>query len=176
MENVFEKMANKYDSEKTMELSNIIVKEIKPALEHSKSKSLLDYGAGTGLVSLELVDLVNSILLIDSSQKMLKIAEEKIAFRKISNSKTMYADFTEQIPNIKTNIIIMSLVLLHIPDTKEILQALFSILNNDGELIIVDFDKNDQVNHPKIHNGFSHEDLKNKLSEIGFKSINIKTF
>ncbi|HZG71257.1 MAG TPA: hypothetical protein VEY51_06915, partial [Chondromyces sp.] len=39
-----------------------------------------------------------------------------------------------------------------------------------------DFDKNDKINHPKVHNGFSHEELKKRLSEVGFKSIEIKTF
>jgi len=70
----------------------------------------------------------------------------------------------------------MSLVLLHIPDTKRILWELFSILNDGGKLIIVDFDKNDKVNHPMVHNGFLHDNLKRVLSEIGFKSIKIKTF
>lgn len=70
----------------------------------------------------------------------------------------------------------MSLVLLHILDTKKILQKLFTILNDGGKLIIVDFDKNDKINHPKVHNGFSHDELKKSLSEVGFKSIEIKTF
>jgi len=71
---------------------------------------------------------------------------------------------------------VMSLVLLHIPDTKKILQELFNILNSGGKLIIIDFDKNDEINHPKVHNGFSHEELKRGLTEVGFKSNEIKTF
>ena len=71
---------------------------------------------------------------------------------------------------------LLSLVLLHIPDTKKILQELFTILNQDGKLIIIDFDKNDKISHPKVHNGFSHNELKKVLSEVGFKSTSIKTF
>ncbi len=70
----------------------------------------------------------------------------------------------------------MSLVLLHIPDTKKILHELFRILNKNGKLIIVDFDKNDKINHPKVHNGFLHEELEKIMSEVGFKSTEIKTF
>ena len=70
----------------------------------------------------------------------------------------------------------MSLVLLHIPDTNKILQELFGILNDGGKLIIIDFDKNDKIQHPKVHNGFSHEELKKRLSDIGFKSTEMKTF
>ena len=162
-DNVFEQMANRYDTEERMELARVIVEEVRPELQNSKSKSLIDYGSGTGLVSLELADLVDSVLLVDSSQQMLEVAKAKISRRGITNSKV-------------ADIVLLSLVLLHIPDTTRILQELFSILNHGGKLIIIDFDKNDKINHPKVHNGFSHEELKNRLSEVGFKSIEMKTF
>lgn len=174
--NVFEQMAKRYDTEERIELAKVIVKEVRPELRNSKSKSLIDYGSGTGLISLELSDLVDSILLVDSSKQMLEVAKAKISHKGITNSKVLYSDFTQETPELKADIVLMSLVLLHIPDTKKILQELFNILNNGGKLIIIDFDKNDKINHPKVHNGFSHEELKKRLSEIGFKSIEIKTF
>lgn len=174
--NVFEQMAKRYDTEERIELAKVIVKEVRPELRNSKSKSLIDYGSGTGLISLELSDLVDSILLVDSSKQMLEVAKAKVSLKGITNSKVLYSDFTQETPEFKADIVLMSLVLLHIPDTKKILQELFSILNNGGKLIIIDFDKNDKINHPKVHNGFSHEELKKRLSEVGFKSIKIKTF
>ncbi|WP_275661810.1 class I SAM-dependent methyltransferase [Lentibacillus sediminis] len=174
--NVFEQMAKKYDTEERMELAKIIVKEVRPELQNSKSKSLIDYGGGTGLIGLEVSDMVDSVLLVDSSKQMLGVAEEKISRKGITNSKVTYADFTEETHNLKADIVLMSLVLLHIPDTKKILQELFNVLNNGGKLIIIDFDKNDKVYHPKVHNGFSHESLKEVLTEVGFKSTNMKTF
>lgn len=174
--NVFEQMANRYDTEERMELARVIVKEARPELQNSKSKSLIDYGSGTGLVSLELSDLVDSILLVDSSQQMLEVAKAKISRRGITNSKVLFSDFTQESSELKADIVLLSLVLLHIPDTKKILQELFSILNHGGKLIIIDFDKNDKINHPKVHNGFNHDELKNRLSEVGFKFIEIKTF
>ncbi|MCP3739425.1 class I SAM-dependent methyltransferase [Rossellomorea sp. BNER] len=174
--NVFEQIAKRYDTEERIELAKVIVKEVRPELRNSKSKSLIDYGSGTGLISLELSDLVDSILLVDSSKQMLEVAKAKISHKGISNSKVLYSDFTQETPELKADIALMSLVLLHIPDTKKILQELFDILNTGGKLIIIDFDKNDKINHPKVHNGFSHEELKKRLSEVGFKSIEIRTF
>src|SRR5690625_6911758 len=107
---------------------------------------------------------------------MLKIAKTKISQKGITNSKVLYSDFTDETPELKADIILVSLVLLHIPDTKNILQELFNVLNNGGKLIIIDFDKNDNIYHPKVHNGFSHEELKERLSEVGFKSIEMRTF
>ncbi|MDQ6598190.1 class I SAM-dependent methyltransferase [Bacillus salipaludis] len=174
--NVFEQMARRYDTEERIELANVIVKEIRPELRNNQSKSLLDYGSGTGLVSLELSDLVADILLVDSSKEMLEVAKTKIAQKGITNSKVLYSDFTQETPKLKADIVLMSLVLLHIPDTKKILQELFNILNDGGKLMIIDFDKNEKIHHPKVHNGFSHDDLKNRLSEVGFISTEIKTF
>ncbi|MED3553101.1 class I SAM-dependent methyltransferase [Cytobacillus praedii] len=174
--NVFEQMAKRYDTVERMELAKVIVKEVKTELQNSKSKSLIDYGSGTGLVSLELTDLADSILLVDSSKQMLDVAKAKITLKGITNAKVLYSDFTQDTPELKADIVLMSLVLLHIPDTNKILHELFNILNNGGKLIIIDFDKNDKIQHPKVHNGFSHEELKRSLIEVGFKSIEIKSF
>ncbi len=174
--NVFERMAKRYDTEERIELSKVIAKEVREELRNSKSKSLIDYGSGTGLVSLELADVVDSILLVDSSEQMLQVAQAKISNRGISNATVHYADFVQETPELKTDIVLMSLVLLHIPDTEKILQTLFNMLNEGGKLIIIDFDKNEHINHPKVHNGFTHEELKNKLTGVGFNSTEMKTF
>ena len=174
--NVFEQMAKRYDTDERIELAKVNVEAVRTELQNSKEKSLLDYGSGTGLISLELSNLVNSTLLVDSSKQMLDVAEAKISHRAISNATVLYSDFTQQTPELKADIVLLSLVLLHIPNTKNILQELFNSLNDGGKLIIVDFDKNDKINHPKVHNGFSHEELKRGLSEVGFNSIKTKTF
>lgn len=174
--NVFEQMAKKYDTEERIELAKVIVKEVRTELLDSKSKSLIDYGSGTGLISLELSDLLKSILLVDSSKQMLEVAKAKISQKGITNSQVLCSDFTEETPELKADIVLMSLVLLHIPDTQKILRELFNVLNDGGKLIIVDFDKNDKIYHPKVHNGFSHEELKKGLSKVGFQSVEIKTF
>lgn len=174
--NVFEQLAKRYDTEERIELAKVIVKAVRAKLQNRTSKTLLDYGSGTGLIGLELSDMVDSVLLVDSSKQMLEVAKAKISHKGITNAKVLYSDFTQETPELKADIILLSLVLLHIPDTKKILQELFHILTNGGMLIIIDFDKSDKINHPKVHNGFSHEELKNRFSEVGFHSIEIKTF
>ncbi|RFB18694.1 class I SAM-dependent methyltransferase [Bacillus sp. HNG] len=174
--NVFEDLANRYDTKERIELAKVIVEVVRPNLQNEKSKSLIDYGSGTGLISLEISDLVDSILLVDSSKQMLEVAKAKISQKGITNANVLYSDFTQETPELKADIILLSLVLLHIPDTDKILQELFRILNDGGKLIIIDFDKNNQINHPKVHNGFLHNELEKRLSEGGFKSIEIKTF
>ncbi|MCC5801177.1 class I SAM-dependent methyltransferase [Rossellomorea vietnamensis] len=175
-QNVFEEMAKRYDTEERMELAKVVVKEVKKELQDSQSKSLIDYGSGTGLVGLELTDMVESVLLIDSSEQMLEVAKAKITQKEITNADVLHSDFTQGTPDVKADIVLMSLVLLHIPDTRKILQEMFMILHDGGKLIIVDFDKNEEISHPKVHNGFAHEELKETLSDVGFTTTGIKTF
>src|SRR5699024_3168188 len=85
--NVFEQMAKRYDTEERMELAQVIVKQVKKELHNSSTKSLIDYGSGTGLVGLELSNLVDTVLLVDSSKQMSDIAGEKITRKGITNSK-----------------------------------------------------------------------------------------
>lgn len=175
-QNVFEQMAKKYDTEERIKLANIISTEVKSEIQDSHSKSLIDYGSGTGLVSLELADCVESILLVDSSKQMLEVAAAKIAHKGITNANVFYSDFTKERPELKADIILLSLVLLHIPNTKQIITELYNSLHSGGKLILVDFDKNNRIQHPTVHNGFSHDELDRLLSEAGFTSIEMRTF
>lgn len=174
--NVFEDMAKRYDTPERIKLANIISKEINEQLTNGQSKRVIDYGSGTGLISVQLADQVSELIMIDSSEEMLKVADEKIKQNKLDNTKTLLADFTEKVPDIKADVVMMSLVLLHIPETKKILERVYSVLNEDGKLIIVDFDYNEKVSHPKIHNGFKHDELTALLSDVGFQTSEVRNF
>lgn len=53
---------------------------------------------------------------------------------------------------------------------------LYELLAPGGQLIIVDFDKNEQISHPKVHNGFTQEELNDRLKKTGFVSTASHTF
>ncbi|MFZ4453618.1 class I SAM-dependent methyltransferase [Salibacterium aidingense] len=173
----FDQMAKQYDTPEQIELSEIIGKQIKQELPDSRSKDVLEYGGGTGLVGLQLTDMVRSVKLVDSSRQMLDMTQEKISRRSLSNAEVQYADFTKETPELEADIIIMSLVLHHIHDTASILRELFHVLRPGGRLLIVDFDKDDTFDqHEHNHKILSHDELKEILSEAGYSSIHIQTF
>lgn len=175
-ENMFEDMAKRYDTPERIKLANIISKEVSGQLADSQEKTMIDYGSGTGLISVQLAHEVSELIMVDSSKEMLKVVDEKIKQSKLENTRTLLADFTQEVPEIKADIVMMSLVLLHIPDTRAILQNIYSVLNKGGKLIIVDFDYNEKVKHPKVHSGFKQDELKELLSEVGFNSTDIRNF
>lgn len=174
--NLFDQMAAKYDNDARKALANLVVQQLKPRLQQHQSKSLLDYGGGTGLVSLELADQVQSVLIVDAAAQMIDVAKAKIRNQNLSNAEAIVANFTEEPPQVKADVIIVSLVLLHIPDTDKILQALYDALNDHGELFIIDFDENERVSHPLVHSGFNHQALAAQLTTTGFHQIDIESF
>lgn len=175
-ENVFERLAQRYDTPERKELAAIITAQVKKKLKDSAGKLLIDYGAGTGLISLELHEKVDSLLLVDSSKEMLAVAQQKIEDRQITNAKTFFADFLQVKSQQKADLLLMSLVLLHIPDTEKILRILFETLKPGGRMILIDFEKNDQIDHPKVHNGFSERELSELLEKVGFQTWTRETF
>lgn len=70
----------------------------------------------------------------------------------------------------------MAQVLLHINDVELILSRLFDILNIGGHLLIIDFNKNEEVVSDIVHNGFDLENLTDIMTKIGYKEIKSKTF
>ena len=72
--------------------------------------------------------------------------------------------------------IFMAQVLLHIKDFQLVLFKLYAVLNPGGHLTIIDFDKNDAIVSDIVHNGFDQETLTDIMSNIGYKSIQTKTF
>lgn len=175
-ENVFNDMAKKYDTADRIELANIISGEVKKELNGKHYGALLDYGGGTGLVSFELTGHFDSVTLADASAEMVKAAEGKISSRGLDNVDTVHLDLTKDYTDLNADAILVSLVLLHVPDTLGLLKQLYKILNEEGQLIIVDFDKHPEISHPKVHNGFTHDEIRGYLMEAGFKSPAVRTF
>lgn len=172
-ENVFNKMAQRYDNEERVELANTIARGIGQYLPQSAEKTLLDYGAGTGLVGLQFKDNFKHLIFSDLSENMMEVVDEKIQAGDIKHAET------RSIENLKENeadVIIVTLVMIHVPEYKALIKELYSLLSPSGQLIIADFDKNDAVYHEKVHNGFTHEEMHTAIIEAGFKSAEIKTF
>lgn len=176
-ENVFNQMANHYDTPDRLALAEIIRAEIRQNFpKETSQKVFIDYGGGTGLVSLPLANLFKETWIMDASEAMLTVTNQKINHSHLRDVHTQLADLTNDLPNQKADLLLVSLVLLHIPDTKLILKKLADLLNPGGQLFIVDFNKNESVNHPKVHNGFKHEELKQSLAEAGLTPIKLETF
>ena len=172
----FDSIANSYDNPERTRIAMVASDAIKEYLGDTRSKSAIDFGCGTGLVGMNLVNEFESLLFMDTSENMLDIVKKKITDVGALNARTLCFDFeSSSQPDLRADYIFMAQVLLHIQDYEAVLAKLHAVLNDEGHLLIVDFNKNDKVVSELVHNGFDQEQLKALMLKIGYKDIRSKT-
>ncbi len=173
----FDSMANYYDTPERIEISKIISDNIRAQVTKATEKCAIDFGCGTGLVGLNLLDVFSSVLFIDASQNMVDVIKNKLEYLRVENADTLCIDLeTIQPENLHADYIILSHVLLHIKDINAILSRLYSILNKGGHLFIIDFDKNESITSADVHNGFEQDNLIKTIIGLGFNKAEARTF
>ncbi|KPU43491.1 ubiquinone/menaquinone biosynthesis C-methyltransferase UbiE [Oxobacter pfennigii] len=174
---IFDMMANGYDTSERIQIAKIASDAIREYLIDTNSKKAIDFGCGTGLVGMNLLKDFDSILFLDTSQNMIDQIRQKFIEFNIKNADILCFDFEkESLLNLHADYIFMAQVLLHINDVELVLSRLYDALNAGGHLIIVDFDKNEEVVSDIVHNGFNQAELMELMTKIGFKEIQSKNF
>lgn len=173
---IFEMMATRYDNSERIQIAKVASDAIREYVVDAKNKNAIDFGCGTGLVGMNLLDDFNSILFLDTSQNMIDQMKQKITEFDIQNADTLCFDFEKEgRSDLHADYIFMAQVLLHIDNIELVLSRLYDVLNVGGHLLIVDFNKNENVVSDKVHNGFDQENLIELMSKIGYREIQYKT-
>ncbi|MFP3380692.1 class I SAM-dependent methyltransferase, partial [Bacillus sp. SIMBA_069] len=90
-------------------------------------KNAIDFGCGTGLVGMSLLNDFHSVLFLDTSQNMINQIRQKISDFDIQNVDTLCFDFEkEALSDLHVDYIFMAQVLLHIHDVELVLSRLFN--------------------------------------------------
>lgn len=174
---VFNQIAAKYETPERVATANIAVTVIEKYVKDGARKKAIDFGCGTGLVGFSLADKFANMLFLDASAGMIQFVEEKIRNEQVENASALCVDLEKEASDVKpVDYIIVTQVLLHIKNVKSILHKMYELLNEEGHLIIVDFDKNDKVVSELVHNGFDQEMLVGTLKEIGFCEVENEIF
>ena len=166
MEHNFNRKAESFDSPQNRFIADLIRQELEKQVVDFSDKHILDFGGGTGLVSLPLATQSKSVMLVDISEKMLEQARLKVEKQAIDNVYLLQQDLLTKPLNQLFDIIVVSRVLHHMPNIEKTLAMFRNHLVEDGQLFIADFVKTD-VNH----HGFHLDDLEGKLSQSGFSSV-----
>lgn len=174
---IFEMLASRYDTDERIQIARVSAEAIREYLNDTDNKSAIDFGCGTGLVGMQLLNDFNSILFLDTSQNMINQLKQKLSEFNVQNVDTLCFDFEKKSrSDLHADYIFMAQVLLHINDVESVLSRLFDVLNAGGHLLIVDFNKNEEVVSDMVHNGFEQEKLIELMTRIGYRKIQSKTF
>ena len=163
MEHHFNHKAESFDSPKNIFIADLIRQEVEKQIVDFSDKRILDFGGGTGLVTLSLAAQSKSVMLVDISDKMLDQARLKVEKQAIDNVYLLQQDLLTNPLDQLFDIIVVSRVLHHMPNVEKTLAMFRNHLVEDGQLFIADFVKTD-VNH----HGFHLDELEENLSQNGF--------
>lgn len=157
-----------------------VAKAITEHVPFSKSMRLMDYGAGTGLVTLGLQPYVRSVVAADSASGMLEVLDRKIADSGLLNIETMLLDLEhDDVPDEHFDVILSSMTMHHVGDVGGVVRKLTAMLNPGGYLVIADLDLDNGEFHQDPtgvrHNGFDRDDIFRILGDCGLAEVSLST-
>ncbi len=179
----FDTAASGWDNEMRTERAKVIAAEIRAYLPDKTKSRAMEFGCGTGLISVCLADRFEHITLIDTSAQMIKVLEDKIAARRITNMTPVLMDINadEEVRKARYDVIYTSMALHHIPDTEGTLKNLKEMLADGGCLVIVDLTEDDGSFHRLEkdfvgHNGFDRIAMGSLMERLGYRDMESRVF
>ena len=166
MEHHFNHRAESFDSPKNQILADLVNAEIKQQVSELSTKSILDFGGGTGLIALPLAKQAKSVTLVDIAEKMLDQARIKVKNQKLENIDLIQQDLLLKPLEQTFDLIIVSRVLHHMPHLDSSLAMFKEHLSPGGQLFIADYTVPDGEKH-----GFVISELEEILKNHGFSDI-----
>lgn len=156
-----------------------IAEAMKKHIALDNTLTALDFGCGTGLLSMHLLPFLKELLGIDTSKEMLNEFRQKINKQKLENIKLMNIDWEdgEFAPEF-FDLIYSSLTFHHIQGYERLLELFHPALKEGGKLLIADLfqEGGDFHDDPSVaeHTGFNPEEFKELLLKIGFSRVSFE--
>ena len=177
----FDEAAQDWDNNPTrVELARAVGAAIRKTVPIEPHWRALDYGAGTGLLSLNLQPHVASLMALDSSTGMLEKLALKISACGIKNVEpTLWNLEAEPFPKTGFDLVVSSMTLHHLRDVPLVLKRLAAVIRPGGWLAAADLETEDGTFHGRaedvFHHGFAREQMLGWLGEAGFAQVQLKS-
>ena len=176
----FNQLASTLDTDIRIKRAQAVSIEIESYIGHGPLE-VMEFGCGTGLISLNLKKKISEGLMVDSSSKMIKELEQKLVDQNITNIQTYTGDILESDFDRKFDIIYSSMMMHHIKDFQSVIKKLVSYLKTNGKLIIVDLLPDNGEFHREHenfegHHGFTINEMVSALTEAGLKEVSGRKF
>ncbi len=178
----FTQMASNFDTPRRRERAKIIAQKIQDYLGEGKVKRGMEYGCGTGLVGLRLVESFEELVLVDPSPGMIAQVNLKKQAHSFDNITSLCGNILAGLKiSPAFDCIFASMALHHEPHIPLLFETLLALLDEGGRLIIVDLDKDDGSFHadePNFtgHHGFTHDYLVEISKKAGFRAATVESF
>ncbi|MDD5212544.1 MAG: class I SAM-dependent methyltransferase [Sulfuricurvum sp.] len=172
----FDKVAQEWDSgDMRQNIAEAVFKTIVSRIALLNNMDVLDFGAGTGLLSFKVAPMVRSVTGVDLSQGML----EQLNAKNTSSLRveTLLQNIMEKPIEQKFHGIVSSMAMHHVEDTACLFETFYSHLQRDGFIAIADLEEEDGTFHSQHgndgvhHFGFNRDVLRKTIEKAGFKNV-----
>ena len=179
MSDYFNKRAQDWDADDMVSrLSSAIGSSILEHVPLHDQMDVMDFGAGTGLISSHVAPLVSKILAVDTSEEMLNKLASKPEFH--GKVEALQQNILDQPIDRKFDLIMSAMAVHHVEDTGKLIQRFAEHLKPGAMIALADLDKEDGSFHPEeaegvFHSGFERDSLQGILEDHGFEDITFVT-
>ena len=140
--------------------------------------TVMDFGAGTGLICAHVAPHVGRVYAVDVSAAMLKQLAAKPELE--GKVEPIHADILATPLPHQVDLIVSAMAMHHVEDTRRLLQAFADHLAPGGRVALADLDSEDGSFHPPdtegvYHLGFDRDVLRKQLEACGFSEIEFTT-
>lgn len=179
MADLFKEKAKDWDaSEKKTNMAASIGSSIFDHVDLNASMTVMDFGAGTGLIAAQIAPRVNRIVAVDTSEAMLEKLAQKPELK--DKVETVCQDIIDQPLDSQFDLIVSAMAMHHVKDTSRLMQTFSNLLNDSGIVALCDLDKEDGSFHSAgtegvYHSGFDRQALAELMEKQGFSEIEFTT-
>jgi putative AdoMet-dependent methyltransferase len=179
MDDLFEHKAGDWDTRPApVQISAGVGRNLLERVDLRDDMTVMDFGAGTGLICAHVAPHVRRVYAVDVSAAML----EQLAAKPELQGKVepMQIDIlTTRLPH-PVDLIVSAMAMHHVEDTSRLLRAFADHLAPGGKIALADLDSEDGSFHPPetegvYHLGFDRDALRGQLEAQGFCEIDFTT-
>lgn len=173
----FDQDAASWDAkEYRIKMAGNVTEAIRNEVILNSGMDLMDFGCGTGLVSLPMAAEAGSLSGVDNSAGMLEVFLTKAAEMNLPNVKSLNLNLGDgdTLPG-SYDLILSSMAFHHVKDISSLIRLLVDALNPGGYLCIADLDSENGLFHADntgvYHFGFDRENMMELFRLSGLNEV-----
>lgn len=172
----FAHRASTWDEPAKIDMSSQFLRAMLSKITPQKSWKALEIGAGTGLVGLQVLPSVDTVVFEDTSEAMLDVLMQKLEGDE--NAEILHGeifDYKKQ----DINLVFSTMAFHHIPDIDAALAHLYNITLPAALVVVGDIRTEDGSFHrfePIPHKGFDTAVLSAQFVKAGFSVQSVETY
>lgn len=172
----FKALASVWDEDpKRVRMAQGVAEAMLAALSPSGSERALEFGAGTGAVTLVMAPRLGHVVAMDASPDMLSFLRQKCEQAALASVEVVEGAVPDELPGGTFDLIYSSMTLHHVEDVPGLFEALARHMKPGGRVALADLDAEDGSfhgdGHGVAHHGFSRASVKAWLEAAGFEEI-----